>query len=147
LNASVLDANGSAQMMIMGCYGIGVSRVVAAAIEQCHDESGIIWPPAIAPFQVALLPMKMDKSQRVREAVEKLYQEMQDAGIEVLLDDRNVRPGVMFADMELIGIPHRVVIGERSLDEGQVEYRGRRDSENQMLAVDEIVAHLKGQLN
>jgi prolyl-tRNA synthetase len=146
LNASVLDANGSAQTMIMGCYGIGVSRVVAAAIEQCHDESGIIWPPAIAPFQVALLPMKMDKSQRVREAVEKLYQEMHDAGIEVLLDDRNVRPGVMFADMELIGIPHRVVIGERSLDEGQVEYRGRRDSENQMLAVDEIVAHLKGQL-
>jgi prolyl-tRNA synthetase len=147
LNATVLDANGSAQTMIMGCYGIGVSRVVAAAIEQCHDESGIIWPPAIAPFQVALLPMKMDKSQRVRETVDKLYLEMQDAGIEVLLDDRNVRPGVMFADMELIGIPHRVVIGERSLDEGQVEYRGRQDSDNQMLAIDEIVAHLKGQLN
>ncbi len=146
LNATVLDANGSAQAMTMGCYGIGVSRVVAAAIEQCHDESGIIWPPAIAPFQVALLPMKMDKSQRVRETVERLYQEMQDAGIEVLLDDRDVRPGVMFADMELIGIPHRVVIGERSLDEGQVEYRQRRDSENRMLALDEIVAYLKGQL-
>ncbi len=147
MNATVLDANGSAQAMIMGCYGIGVSRVVAAAIEQCHDESGIIWPPAIAPFQVALLPMQMDRSQRVREAVEKLYQEMQNAGIEVLLDDRKVRPGVMFADMELIGIPHRVVVGERSLDEGQVEYRGRQDSENRMLAIDEIVAHLQGQLS
>jgi prolyl-tRNA synthetase len=130
----------------MGCYGIGVSRVVAAAIEQNHDDRGIIWPAAIAPFQVALLPMKMQKSYRVREAVETLYGDLQAAGIEVLLDDRDARPGFMFADMELIGIPHRVVIGEKSLDEGRVEYRGRRDSENRFMALDEIAPFLRTQL-
>jgi prolyl-tRNA synthetase len=130
----------------MGCYGIGVSRVVAAAIEQNHDDRGIIWPAAIAPFQVALLPMKMQKSYRVRDAVETLYADLQAAGIEVLLDDRDARPGFMFADMELIGIPHRVVIGEKSLDEGRVEYRGRRDSENRFMALDEIAPFLRAQL-
>jgi prolyl-tRNA synthetase len=146
MNASVLDENGKAVVMTMGCYGIGVSRVVAAAIEQNHDDKGIIWPAALAPFQVALCPMKMDKSQRVREAVEQLYADLQAAGIEVLLDDRNVRPGFMFADMELIGIPHRIVVGEKSLDEGKVEYRGRKETENSFIALDEIVEHIAGQV-
>ncbi|MEW8354364.1 MAG: proline--tRNA ligase [Candidatus Thiodiazotropha sp.] len=142
LNATVLDENGKAVVMTMGCYGIGVSRVVAAAIEQHHDDKGIAWPAALAPFQVALCPMKMEKSQRVREAVERLYAELQAAGIDVLLDDRNVRPGFMFADMELIGIPHRIVVGEKSLDEGKVEYRGRRETENSFIPLDEIVGFL-----
>ncbi|MEW8034917.1 MAG: proline--tRNA ligase [Candidatus Thiodiazotropha sp.] len=142
LNATVLDENGKAVVMTMGCYGIGVTRVVAAAIEQHHDDKGIAWPAALAPFQVALCPMKMEKSQRVREAVEKLYAELQGAGIEVLLDDRNVRPGFMFADMELIGIPHRIVVGEKSLDEDKVEYRGRRETENSFIPLDEIVGFL-----
>jgi len=147
MNATVLDENGRSQVMTMGCYGIGVSRVVAAAIEQNHDEKGIIWPSAIAPFQVALLPMKLNKSHRVREAVEQLYTELQDAGIDVLLDDRDVRPGFMFADMELIGIPHRIVVGERGLDEGTVEYRGRRETENSMIELDRIVSMLRERLN
>jgi len=143
MQASVLDANGRAQIMTMGCYGIGVTRIVAAAIEQSHDQRGIIWPLAIAPFQVALLPMKMARSQRVKEVVEKLYAEMSAAGIEVLLDDREVRPGFMFADMELIGIPHRVVVGEQSLDQGQVEYRARSDDDNTMIELDRIVDFLR----
>ncbi|MEW8298448.1 MAG: proline--tRNA ligase [Candidatus Thiodiazotropha sp.] len=142
LNATVLDENGKAVVMTMGCYGIGVTRVVAAAIEQHHDDKGITWPAALAPFQVALCPMKMEKSQRVREAVERLYAELQAASIDVLLDDRNVRPGFMFADMELIGIPHRIVVGEKSLDEGKVEYRGRRETENSFIPLDEIVGFL-----
>ncbi|MES9857345.1 MAG: proline--tRNA ligase [Sedimenticola sp.] len=146
MSATVLDTSGRAQVMTMGCYGIGVSRVVAAAIEQNHDDKGIIWPNAIAPFQVALLPMKMSKSQRVREAVEKLYEQMTAAGIEVLLDDREVRPGFMFADMELIGIPHRVVVGERSLDEGKTEYRGRSESDNSMIDIDQILPFLQQKL-
>lgn len=146
MKATVLDENGRATLMPMGCYGIGVSRVVAAAIEQNHDENGIIWPAGIAPFEVALLPMKLDKSPRVRQAVEQLYDELTAAGISVLLDDRGVRPGFMFADMELIGIPHRVVVGERSLDEGKLEYRARTDNENQMIDIDQIIPHLKQQL-
>ena len=146
MNATVLDENGRTQVMTMGCYGIGVSRVVAAAIEQNHDERGILWSNAIAPFQVAIVPMKMNKSYRVKEAVDKLYAELQAAGIDVLLDDRDARPGFIFADMELIGIPHRVVVGERGLDEGKVEYRARSDSENSMIDADGIVAFLKEQL-
>ncbi len=146
MKCGVQDEQGRNRIVTMGCYGIGVSRVVAAAIEQNHDDRGIIWPAAIAPFQVALLPMKMQKSYRVREAVETLYGDLQAAGIEVLLDDRDARPGFMFADMELIGIPHRVVIGEKSLDEGRVEYRGRRDSENRFMALDEIAPFLRTQL-
>jgi prolyl-tRNA synthetase len=133
MNATVLDANGKAVTMTMGCYGIGVSRVVGAAIEQHNDDQGIVWPTAIAPFQLALIPMQMKKSERVRDAAEALYTELLAAGIDVLFDDRDARPGVMFADMELIGIPHRVVIGERGLDNGEVEYRARTDSENRML--------------
>ena len=139
MNAAVLDENGRQVIMTMGCYGIGVSRVVGAAIEQHNDAQGIVWPTAIAPFQVALVPMQMKKSERVREAAEALYAALQAAGIDVLFDDRDARPGVMFADMELIGIPHRLVIGERGLDAGQVEYRHRRDSDNTMLPLDGIV--------
>ncbi|MDJ0807640.1 MAG: proline--tRNA ligase [Gammaproteobacteria bacterium] len=146
MNASVLDENGKAVTMTMGCYGIGVSRVVAAAIEQHHDAQGIIWPAALAPFQVAICPMKMTKSQRVRDAVEQLYADLTAADIDVLLDDRDVRPGFMFADMELIGIPHRIVVGERSLDNGQVEYRGRMETENSFLPLDGIVSQIQDRL-
>ncbi|MCG5508924.1 proline--tRNA ligase [Ectothiorhodospira lacustris] len=133
MNATVLDEQGRSLVVTMGCYGIGVSRVVAAAIEQNHDDRGIIWPAALAPFQVALCPINAHKSQRLREAAEDLYQRLQAAGIDVLMDDRNARPGVMFADMELIGIPHRIVLGERGLDAGEVEYKGRRDAEATMV--------------
>ena len=145
MNATVLDENGKETPVIMGCYGIGVSRVVAAAIEQNHDNQGIIWPGALTPFQVALLGMNRKKSQRVREACDELYQELLDAGIDVIFDDRDVRPGVMFADMELIGIPHRVVIGEKNLDQGLVEYKARRGGDNENVPRGEIVAHLKSQ--
>ena len=146
LGAGVLDENGKNLTTTMGCYGIGVSRVVGAAIEQHHDDKGIVWPTAIAPFQVSLIPMQMKKSERVREAAEKMYAELQSAGIEVLFDDRDARPGVMFADTELIGIPHRVVIGERGLDAGEVEYRGRGDAENRMLPLQGFVAFLKDRI-
>ncbi len=126
MKATFLDAQGKAQFIEMGCYGIGVSRIVAAAIEQSFDERGIILPTAMAPFQIAIVPIGMDKSEAVRVAVEQLYADLQAAGIEVLLDDRDERPGVMFADMELIGIPHRIVVGERGLKNGMVEYQGRR---------------------
>ena len=147
MKMNILDENGRAVVPSMGCYGIGVTRVVAAAIEQNFDDRGIAWPTAIAPFHVALLPMKMAKSHRVREAVEQLYEELLAAGLEVILDDRDVRPGFMFADMELIGIPHRIVIGERGLDEGQVEYRGRGDAENTMIALDQIVSFVRGRVD
>lgn len=146
MNAVVLGEDGKSHTMPMGCYGIGVSRIVAAAIEQNHDEHGICWPEPLAPFQVAILPMNAKKSHRVREAAEALYQGLVEAGVEVLLDDRNIRPGVMFNDMELIGIPHRVVIGERGLDEGVLEYRKRTDTENGTIplegAVDAILQKL-----
>ncbi len=146
MEATVLDENGHSVVMTMGCYGIGVSRIVAAAIEQNHDEQGIIWPTPIAPFHMALLPMNMHKSLRLREAADKLYEELAAAGIEVLYDDREARPGVMFADMELIGIPHRVVISERGLDAGIVEYKGRRDAESRNVPLAEITGLLKGLL-
>jgi len=130
MNAVVLDEQGRAAPLHMGCYGIGITRVAAAAIEQGHDARGIIWPTAIAPYQVALLPMNMHKSRRLRDAVEALYTALLAAGVEVLLDDRAVRPGVMYADAELIGIPHRLVLGERGLDAGKVEYKHRRDRES-----------------
>jgi prolyl-tRNA synthetase len=136
MNAVVLGEDGRSHAMAMGCYGIGVSRIVAAAIEQNHDERGICWPEPIAPFRVAILPMNAKKSHRVREAADELYGELLAAGVEVLLDDRNIRPGVMFNDMELIGIPHRVVIGERGLDEGVFEYRRRTAEENENIPVD-----------
>ena len=147
MKASVQDENSQNQTMIMGCYGIGVSRVVAAAIEQNNDEKGIIWPSAIAPFQVALLPMNMQKSVRLTEASGKLYEQLIDAGIEVLFDDRPIRPGNMFADMELIGIPHRVVLGDKGLDKAEVEYKGRRDTENQFVPLDGIIEFLREKIS
>ncbi len=146
LNATVLDEGGRDMVMTMGCYGIGVSRVVAAAIEQHHDNQGIIWPAALAPFQVALLGMNRKKSQRVREACDALYAELLDAGIDVIFDDRDVRPGVMFADMELIGIPHRVVVGEKNLDKGMVEYRARTADASEDVPRDAIVGFLRERL-
>ena len=146
MKATCLDENGDAQTLIMGCYGIGVSRILAAAIEQNHDENGIIWPAAIAPFHVSLVPINMHKSQRLRDAVMKLYEELQGAGIEVLLDDRKERPGVMFSDAELIGIPHRLTFGERGLDAGTIEYRSRKDSENTDIQLSEVTNFIKSQL-
>ena len=138
MQARVLDEKGIAQTMFMGCYGIGVSRIVAAAIEQNHDAAGIIWPAAIAPFQLALLPLNAHKSAAVREAADLLYAELKSAGVDVLLDDRDERPGVKFADMELIGVPHRLVISDRGLAEGKFEYKGRRDESSRMIERAEI---------
>lgn len=146
LNCAFLDENGKSQIMEMGCYGIGVSRIVGAAIEQGNDERGIVLPPAIAPFAVAVVPMGYHKSDAVKAAADQLYADLRGAGIDVVLDDRNERPGVMFADMELIGVPHRVVIGERGLASGQVEYKGRSDAEATMLAAADCVNWLKGRL-
>ncbi len=146
MGATVLDENGRAVPLEMGCYGIGVSRVVAAAIEQHHDERGIRWPAALAPFQVALLPMKLHKSYRVREAAEALYAALTEAGIEVLFEDRDVRPGFMFADMELIGIPHRVVVGDKGLDQDMLEYRGRGDTQSAQVPRSEILSFLQERL-
>ncbi|MDS4041996.1 MAG: proline--tRNA ligase [Candidatus Competibacter sp.] len=146
MKAEVLGEDGQPMTATMGCYGIGVSRVVAAAIEQNHDERGIIWPAAMAPFQVAVLPIGAGRSAAVREVAESLYQALRAAGIEALMDDRDVRPGVMFADMELIGVPHRVVIGERNLATGHVEYRGRRDPDNTLVAREDLLAWLRERL-
>ncbi len=143
MGATVLNEEGRSQVMIMGCYGIGVTRVVAAAIEQNHDAKGIIWPQALAPFDVALLPMNMHTSERLREQAEQLYAELRVAGFEVLFDDRKARPGVMFADMELIGIPHRVVVSDKGLDAGTVEYKGRRDADSQHIPIGDIIAFLR----
>jgi prolyl-tRNA synthetase len=141
-----LDENGKEQVMEMGCYGIGVSRIVGAAIEQGHDERGIIFPAAIAPFEVCIVPMGYTKSDAVKTAADALYAELRAAGVDVVLDDRNERPGVMFADMELIGVPHRVVVGERGLKEGQLEYKGRSDSEAQMITSGNMTAFLREKL-
>ncbi|MDC9594945.1 proline--tRNA ligase [Xenorhabdus sp. IM139775] len=144
LKATVQNEDGHNQVVTMGCYGIGVTRIVAAAIEQNHDDRGIIWPDAIAPFQVAILPMNMHKSYRVKEAAEKLYAELRASGIDAIFDDRKERPGVMFADMELIGVPNTLVIGDRNLDNGEVEYKNRRTGDKQMLKLEEVVGCLKG---
>jgi prolyl-tRNA synthetase len=146
MNLSFLDEGGKPRIMEMGCYGIGVSRIVAAAIEQNHDERGILFPRAMAPFDLALVPIGMRKSAPVREVVERLYRELAAAGIEVLLDDRDERPGVMFADMELIGIPHRIVVGERGLKSGQIEYQSRRDAQARPLPIQEAVNSLKSMI-
>jgi prolyl-tRNA synthetase len=142
MNAKVLNENGKTITVTMGCYGIGVSRIVAAAIEQNHDDSGIIWPDAMAPFQLAIIPLNMHKSEEVTRCAEELYQQLQAAGVDVLLDDRNERPGIKFADMELVGIPHRVVIGDRALADGNLEYKSRRGEESQLVPKDDIMAFL-----
>ncbi|MBI6548963.1 proline--tRNA ligase [Xenorhabdus lircayensis] len=146
LKATVQNEDGHNQVVSMGCYGIGVTRIVAAAIEQNHDDRGIIWPNTIAPFQVAILPMNMHKSYRVKEVAEKLYADLRASGIDVIFDDRKERPGVMFADMELIGVPHTLVIGDRNLDNGEIEYKYRRNGDKQMLKLENIVEYLKDQI-
>jgi prolyl-tRNA synthetase len=146
MKAFVLDESGKEVTLLMGCYGIGVTRVVAAAIEQNHDERGIIWPAPIAPFQLVLVPLNLQKSARVRELTDRLYAEFTAAGIEVLCDDRDARPGVKFADAELLGIPHRLVIAERGLEAGKLEYRGRRDAESTEFPLSEALAFIRARL-
>ncbi|MFT7457216.1 MAG: prolyl-tRNA synthetase, partial [Marinobacter maritimus] len=146
MNAGVLNQQGKNQILTMGCYGIGISRIVAAAIEQNNDKNGIIWNDTLAPFSVVIVPMNMHKSHRVAELAEKYYAELQAAGIEVLFDDRKERPGIMFADAELIGIPHTLVIGDRSLDNGVIEYKDRLSGVKQEVAIDEVINFIKAQL-
>ena len=147
MNVSFLDNNGKSQIMEMGCYGIGITRVVAAAIEQNNDEKGIVWTKAMAPFEVVIVPMNYKKSDAVREAADKIYAELLAAGADVLLDDRDERAGVLLNDSELLGIPHRIVIGDRALKEGNVEYAERRDNQAQAVAVSEVVAKVLAALN
>jgi len=142
LNANVLAESGKSQVLTMGCYGIGVSRVVAATIEQHHDDRGIVWPLALAPFQVVLVPINAHKSVRLREAAEVMYQQLLDAGFDILFDDRGQRPGVAFADMDLIGIPHRLILGERGLDNGVVEYKCRADGSEAEFAINDVIEQL-----
>ena len=146
MKATFLGEDGTAKPYEMGCYGIGVTRIVAAAIEQNHDARGIIFPTPMAPFQVCLVPIGHHKSEQVRAAAEKLYRELADAGIDVLFDDRDERPGVLFADMELIGIPHRVVLSERGLGAGNAEYKGRRDEKPQDVPLAGLAHWLKSRL-
>ena len=143
MNATVLDEHGRSQPMVMGCYGIGITRIVAAAIEQNHDENGIIWPAAMAPFDVAIVPLGLDKSEVVREATEQLYSACETAGLSVFMDDRAERPGVKFAEMELLGMPLRVTVGERSLAEGKLELTVRRTDETEMIAPDQILGRIQ----
>jgi prolyl-tRNA synthetase len=147
MNATVLDEGGRAVTMLMGCYGIGVTRVVAAAIEQNHDERGIIWPEPIAPFDVTLIPINVQKSPRVRETADRLYQELCAAGIEVLYDDRDARPGVKFADDELLGIPRRVVVGDKGLERGVLEYRERRATESSDVPLERLLPLLRERID
>lgn len=139
MEATYLDENGKSQTMEMGCYGIGVSRIVGAAIEQGHDDNGIIFPSAMAPFDVVICPIAYAKSEATQQAAQTLYAALKQKGVDVLLDDRNERPGVMFAESDLMGIPHRIVMGERGLKNSEVEYKGRTDAEAVNVALDAIV--------
>ena len=143
----MLDENGKNHVMPMGCYGIGVTRVVASAIEQNHDKFGIIWPEAIAPFQLAIVPLNAHKSPAVKEAADDLYKTFSDMGIEVLYDDRKERPGVKFSDIELIGVPHRIVISDRGLEDGAFEYKHRRENDKVSVPVDDLITYIKNRLN
>ena len=146
MNATFLDVNGKPQFMEMGCYGIGITRLPAAAIEQNHDARGIIWPDALAPFTVVVCPISPDRSPDVKAAADKLYAELLAAGVDVILDDRGERPGAMFADWELIGVPHRVTVGDKGLKDGQVEYQHRRDAAATKVAVAEVFAFVQSRL-
>ena len=148
MNASVLDENGRSVLMTMGCYGIGVSRIVAAAIEQNHDANGIIWPDAIAPFQIAIIPLNAHKSPRVTEVSEQLMADLEQAGFEVLLDDRDKKtsPGVKFADMELMGIPHRIVVSDRGLENNELEYKGRRAQHADIVPLASVLAFISARI-
>ncbi|MEY4765391.1 MAG: proline--tRNA ligase, partial [Pseudomonadota bacterium] len=146
MNATYLDENGKPQVFEMGCYGIGVTRILGAAIEQQHDERGIIWPESIAPFTVVICPVGYDRSEAVKAAADQLYADLLAKGVDVILDDRGERPGAMFADWELIGAPHRVVFGDKGLKEGVAEYQGRRDAEATKVPAGDVLAHVLGQL-
>ena len=146
MNATFLDVDGKPKPFEMGCYGIGVTRIPAAAIEQSHDDKGIIWPDAIAPFSVVICPIGMDRSDAVREHAVALYEQLLQAGVDVMLDDRGERPGVMFAEWELIGVPHRLTVGEKALKEGQVEYQHRRDAQASKVAIDQVFDHVMASL-
>jgi prolyl-tRNA synthetase len=146
MNASVINEQGQLQVMLMGCYGLGISRVVAAAIEQHHDEQGIIWPQAIAPFQLVIVPINGHRSKQVKDQADSLYQQFSAAGIDVLLDDRNERPGVLFADNDLIGIPHRLVVSDRNLEQGCIEYKARAAGESQQISMDNVIEFIKNLL-
>ncbi|MNT61954.1 Proline--tRNA ligase [compost metagenome] len=146
MNATFLDEDGKPKHFEMGCYGIGVSRILGAAIEQNYDDKGMIWPDAIAPFSVVICPVGYDRSEGVKAAADALYAGLQDKGVDVIIDDRGERPGAMFADWELIGAPHRVTIGDRGLKEGKVEYQHRRDAESTPVAPDAVLAHVLAQL-
>lgn len=143
MNAAVINEQGQLETMMMGCYGLGITRVVAAAIEQHHDEQGILWPQSLAPFDLVIIPINGHKSANVKEQAEKLYQEFKAQGLDVLLDDRNERPGVLFADQDLIGIPHRLIIGDRNLEQGSVEYKSRVSGETQLVKLDEVIHFIK----
>jgi prolyl-tRNA synthetase len=147
MNATYLDEQQKPQPIQMGCYGIGVTRILGAAIEQNFDDKGIIWPASIAPFEVVVCPMGYDRSEAVKAETDKLYAELQAAGVDVIVDDRGLRPGAMFADWELIGVPHRVVVGDRGLKEGNLEYQGRRDAEASQVPVSGMVDFLKAKLS
>ena len=146
MKCTYLDEQGKAQPLVMGCYGIGVTRLLGAAIEQCHDERGIIWPASIAPYEVVICPVSYDRSELVKETADRLHDQLQSAGIDVVLDDRGERPGAMFADWELIGVPYRIVVGERSLKEGHVEFQARNEKEAQNIKIDQLADHVKGLL-
>jgi prolyl-tRNA synthetase len=146
MNATYLDEGGKPQLMQMGCYGIGVTRILGAAIEQNHDERGIVWPDAMAPFNVVICPIGYDRTPAVKAAADDLYGQLTALGVDVMLDDRGERPGAMFADWELVGVPHRVVISDRGLKEGRLEYQGRREAQATPLAAAEALAFLKDKL-
>ena len=147
MNASCLDAQGKATFMEMGCYGIGITRIVAASIEQNYDERGILWPANMAPFQVVITPIGYQKSDLVRDYSDALYQQLNEAGIEVLLDDRKERPGIMFADADLIGIPHRIVVGDKSLANSEVEYKSRSAEQSENLAQEAAFEFIQKQIS
>jgi prolyl-tRNA synthetase len=146
MNATFLDEKGQPQLLQMGCYGIGITRIVGAAIEQNHDARGMIWPQALAPFAVVVCPIGYDRSPAVREAADALHARLEDAGIDVILDDRGERPGAMFADWELIGVPHRIVLSDRGLKTGELEYQGRRDAAATNVSATDALAFVKGKL-
>jgi prolyl-tRNA synthetase len=146
MGATFLDETGKHQLMEMGCYGIGVTRILGAAIEQNHDERGIVWPASIAPFQAVICPIGMDRSEAVRSAAERLHDELQALGVDVLLDDRGERPGAMFADWELIGVPQRIVVSDRGLKEASVEVQGRRDAGPTQVPVHQAAQRVREQL-
>ena len=146
MNAYCLNEQGEKILLYMGCYGIGVSRIVAAAIEQNNDERGIIWPQSIAPFDICIVAIGYNRSEKVKQVSEQIYQQLTDAGFQVLLDNRNERPGVLFSDMELIGIPHRITIGEKSLEKNQVEYNHRKTNQSENLALPELIQTISAKL-